>query len=133
MTTATREPPVRVVVIDDTVDLRDLLRYALSRGGFDVVGEASNGRAGIDIVRDERPDVVLLDLAMPIMGGAEALPHIRQLVPDAQIITFSGFDEARCEQMLVDGADGHLVKGTRLKDIVAYVVERVGNGSSGSE
>ena len=91
MTVATRERPVRAVVIDDTTDIRDLLRFALSRGGMDVVGEAGDGQAGVEVVREERPDVVLLDLAMPVMDGVEALPLIRELVPDAQIIVFSAF------------------------------------------
>ena len=89
--THARERPVRAVVIDDTTDIRDLLRIVLSRSGMDVVGEAGDGRAGVDLVRGERPDVVLLDLAMPVMDGVEALPLIRELVPDAQIIVLSAF------------------------------------------
>ena len=121
MTVATREPPVRAVVIDDTTDIRTLLCLALSRGGMQVVGEAGDGRAGVELVREERPDVVLLDLAMPVMDGVEALPLIRELVPDAQIIIFSAFAGAVSEQVLDSGADGYLLKGTPLREIVAYV------------
>ena len=118
----TWDRPVRVVVIDDSEDLRGLLRFALSRAGMDVVGEAGDGSAGLEVVREERPDVVLLDLAMPIMDGVEALPLIRELVPKAQIIVFSGFDVPLAQQVLEAGADGHVVKGTPLKDIVTYVL-----------
>ena len=100
MSVATRERPVRAVVIDDTTDIRDLLRFALSRGGMDVVGEAGDGQAGVEVVREERPDVVLLDLAMPVMDGVEALPLIRELVPDAQIIVFSAFAGGMSDQVL---------------------------------
>jgi two-component system, chemotaxis family, chemotaxis protein CheY len=127
VTVAGRELPVRVVMIDDSADLRGLVRFALTRAGMDVVGEAGDGSAGIEVVREERPDVVLLDLAMPIMDGVEALPHIRELVPDARIIVFSGFDVALSEQVLESGADGHVVKGTPLKDIVTYVLETLGD------
>jgi len=123
---AIRERPARVVVIDDSVDLRALLSFALSRAGMNVVGEAGDGSAGIEVVREERPDLVLLDLSMPVMDGVEALPLIRELVPDGQIIVFSGFDEALTQQVLDSGADGHVVKGLPLKDIVAYVEEKLG-------
>jgi CheY-like chemotaxis protein len=81
VTVASREHPVRVVVIEDSVDIRALVAFGLSRAGMDVVGEAGDGSAGVEVVREERPDVVLLDLAMPIMDGVEALPLIRELVP----------------------------------------------------
>jgi DNA-binding NarL/FixJ family response regulator len=128
---ATRERPVRAVVIDDTTDIRDLLRFALSRGGMDVVGEAGDGQAGVEVVRESRPDVVLLDLAMPVMDGVEALPLIRELVPDAQIIIFSAFAGAVSEQVLDSGADGYLLKGTPLREIVAYVDGKVDGTATG--
>jgi DNA-binding NarL/FixJ family response regulator len=118
---------VRVVVIDDTIDIRELLRVALSRSGMEVVGEAGDGREGIDVVREERPDLVMLDLAMPVMDGVEALPHIREIVPDARIIVLTGFDVATREELLESGADGLLIKGTPLKAIVAYIKEKLGD------
>jgi DNA-binding NarL/FixJ family response regulator len=116
-----QERVVRAVVIDDTSDIRELLTLVLTRSGMHVVGEAADGQAGIDVVRAERPDVVLLDLAMPVMDGIEALPIIRALVPDARIIVLSAFAGAVSEQVLEWGADGYLQKGTPLKEIVAYV------------
>jgi signal transduction histidine kinase/ActR/RegA family two-component response regulator len=120
--TAARTRPVRVVVIDDTYDLRELLRLALTRGGMEVVGEAGDGLAGIEAVRLERPDVVLLDLSMPVMDGLEALPSIRRLVPAAKIIVLSGFGATQMsERALATGADGYLQKGMSLKRILEYV------------
>jgi DNA-binding NarL/FixJ family response regulator len=118
---ATREQPVRAVVIDDTTDIRELLSLVLERSGMDVVGEAGDGQAGVELVRAERPDVVLLDLSMPVMDGIEALPLIRAIVPDARIIVLSAFAGGVTEQVLAAGADGYLVKGTPLKEIVAYI------------
>jgi signal transduction histidine kinase len=120
--TAPRTRPVRVVIVDDTYDLRELLRLALTRGGMEVVGEAGDGLAGIETVRLERPDVVLLDLSMPVMDGLEALPSIRRLVPGAKIIVLSGFGATQMsERALATGADGYLQKGMSLKRILEYV------------
>ena len=120
--TAARTRPVRVVIVDDTHDLRELLRLALTRGGMEVVGEAGDGLAGIEAVRSERPDVVLLDLSMPVMDGLEALPSIRQLVPGAKIIVLSGFGATQMsERALATGADAYLQKGIPLKRILDHV------------
>jgi len=68
---------VRVVLVDDTPSLRMLTRLTLDGTGFDVVGEAGDGQAGVELVTDLQPDLVLLDLAMPVMDGLEAMPLMR--------------------------------------------------------
>ncbi|GAA5155446.1 hypothetical protein GCM10023340_40730 [Nocardioides marinquilinus] len=129
MTTAdllTTAPPMRVVVVDDTADLRDLLRLALTRGGFDVVGEAGDGREGIEVVARHQPDVVLLDLAMPVMDGIEALPRIRARCPGATIVVLSGFGAQQMSaRALAAGADGYVQKGAPLGTILNYVTDLV--------
>ncbi len=123
---AQRTRPVRVVIIDDTYDLRELLRLALTRGGLEVVGEAGDGLSGIECVRLEKPDVVLLDLSMPVMDGLEALPTIRRLVPQAKIVVLSGFGATQMsEKAMTIGADGYLQKGMALKRIIEYVKDIV--------
>lgn len=124
MSAAVRARPLRVVIIDDTADLRELLRLALGRGGYDVVGEAGDGRRGIEVVREQRPDLVLLDLSMPVMDGLEALPSIRRSVPRAKVVVLSGFGATQMsERALAVGADGYVQKGASLDSILDYVGE----------
>lgn len=118
--------PLRVVIIDDTVDLRELLRLALVRGGMTVVGEAGDGLAGIATVAECLPDVILLDLSMPVMDGLEALPQLRELVPEARIIVLSGFGATQmAERALQIGADGYLQKGSSLGRILDHIRDLV--------
>jgi DNA-binding NarL/FixJ family response regulator len=123
---ATRAQPVRVVIIDDTEDIRILLRLSLSKGGMDVVAEAADGREGIEVVRRERPDVVLLDLGMPVLDGRRALPLIRQLMPDGRIIVLSAYGaDLMSEEVLGMGADGYVQKGFSMRRIVQFVEDAV--------
>jgi DNA-binding response OmpR family regulator len=111
---------VRVVLVDDTPSLRMLTRLALDDTGFDVVGEAGDGLAGVNLVKQLAPDLVLLDLAMPVMDGLEALPLMRASVPGVRVVILSGFDRRAMEsQVLEAGADGYLQKGTPPAEIVA--------------
>lgn len=114
----------RVVVVDDTSDLRNLLRLVLVRGGFEVVGEAADGRAGIEVARRTVPDIVLLDIAMPVMDGLEALPTLRRALPRAKIIAMSAFGATQmAARAVAAGADGYVQKGTSLHAILSYVEE----------
>lgn len=136
MTAALQQPdPLRVVIIDDTADLRELMRIALVRGGMQVVGEAGDGMAGIEAVRTHSPDVVLLDLSMPVMDGLTALPSIRALVPQARVIVLSGFGAGQMSERALElGADSYLQKGAslgrvldRIRDVVSgYPLSVVG-------
>lgn len=120
--------PVRVVLMDDTPDIRLLLRVALEAGGqFVVVGDAGDGAAGVELVRRERPDLVVLDLAMPVMDGIEALEHIRGASPETRTVVLSAFESSRmAERARAAGADAYLQKGTSAKRIVAEICATLG-------
>src|ERR1700710_923389 len=115
--------PLRVLVVDDTPDLRDLLTMALERTGeFQVVAHAENGRAGVDSAAAHEPDLVLLDIAMPVMDGLEALPLIRGACPDAIVVMLSGFGASEMTaKALAGGADGYIQKGQPLGSLLAQL------------
>jgi len=90
--------------------------------GIRVVAEAENGLTGIDVVGAHQPDVVILDMAMPVMDGLEALPHIKRASPVSRVLVVSGFDTATMSASAMEaGADGYLQKGAAP----AVLVERV--------
>jgi len=112
-----RDRPVwRVLLVDDARDIRVLLRRVFNAdGSYEVVGEAVHGQAAIALADELTPDVVVLDLAMPVMDGLEALPALRRRLPDAKIVVLSGFDGTRMrEPALLAGADAYVEKGGSL-------------------
>ena len=119
--------PLRVVLVDDMVELRAMIRLTLERSGhFVVVGDAGDGRAGIEVTAEVQPDLVLLDVSMPIMDGLEALPHLRQVAPKAQVVMLSGFSEARLgADAEAGGAAGYLEKGLAPQALVDRILEIV--------
>jgi PAS domain S-box-containing protein len=124
--TAPTEAPsthVRTVLIaDDAADLRYLLRFRLERGGLRVVGEAADGQRAIDLALEHRPDVVLLDLSMPVLDGLEAARRIRQALPAVTIVVLSGYpDEVMGERALAAGADAYCEKTVTLDEVYEAV------------
>lgn len=117
------EPTISVVTVDDTDAIRKLVALVLQlEGDIAVVGHACDGKEAIDVVSSSQPDVVLLDIAMPVMDGIEALPHLRAASPESQIVMLTGFGtediRRRCMQL---GAFAFLDKGVIAKDIVSAV------------
>ena len=112
--------PSRLLICDDVDDIRMLMRLAFeSDADFEVVGEAANGEEGIKAARELKPDAVLLDINMPIKGGMEALPELRQIIPDAAIVIFSGFEEwSLGDHAHGRGADAYIEKGTDIGEIL---------------
>ena len=109
---------LRVLIADDAAEIRLLLRMYLTGNKLEVVGEATNGKEAVDIATTEQPDAVILDLAMPVMDGLEAIPLIKQASPESKIVVLSGFDADRAAKTALDlGAERYLQKGVALGDI----------------
>ena len=118
---ASERDPWSVLLIDDTIDLRLLMRIALERTGrFRIVGEAGNGEEGVGLAEVMQPDLVVLDLNMPVMDGAEALPLIRAASPRSKIVIFSGLD-GKADDWEPAGASGYVVKGASASEIITQL------------
>lgn len=114
-----------VLLVDDTVEIRYLLRMLLANVTFcQVVAEAENGRDAVELARTLHPDVVILDVLMPVMDGAAALPRILEVSPRSKVLVYSSRPEAR-EELLRLGAVGYLEKGRDPQEVVRAVRELV--------
>ena len=110
---------VRVLIVDDSPDIRLMLRLLLGRDErFDVVGEGADGREAIELAGQLRPDVVLLDRQMPVLGGLEAIPEIRRAAPDTEIVLYTAAGGAETEAAAIGaGAIGVLWKRGATLDL----------------
>jgi DNA-binding NarL/FixJ family response regulator len=112
-----------VLICDDNDAMRTLLGVIVdSSPGLRVVGEASNGNDAVVEATRLQPDVVLLDLAMPVRSGLEALPDVREAAPGARVIVYSGFARGVvADEAMALGAAGYLEKGAHPDKIVALI------------
>ena len=116
--------PIRVLLADDHAGFRrGLAEMLLTDGGIEVVGEAKDGAEAIEIAKEERPDVVVLDLAMQFMGGREALgPILMEVSPPPGIVILTMHDGAgQRRELLQMGASAFLAKSASLQEILAAV------------
>lgn len=115
----------RIVICDDQASFREVLGLMLGiEDDFDVVGEASNGRDAIELVRGLQPDVLLLDIAMPVMDGLEALPYVRAAAPGTAVVVLTGLSSAELRQRALEaGARLVVEKGTDADEIAERVRE----------
>lgn len=110
-----------VVLVDDSGDLRALYRFTLDRSeDFEVVAEAADGLGGVAAARSHQPDLVLLDLSMPVMDGLQALPLILEACPATTVVMLTGYGASLgLPRMTADmGAAGYILKGTPLKAVL---------------
>lgn len=108
---------IRVLLADDADDIRFLLRIVLETDGrFDVVGDAADGMQTLELLESQRPDAVVLDMAMPKMDGLEVLAEMKVRGYDSKVLAFSGFNGAVEDQALELGAADYLRKGNATMD-----------------
>jgi DNA-binding NarL/FixJ family response regulator len=115
--------PIRVLVVEDHNVVRQGLVALLNVvEGLTVVGEAADGLEAIEQYRKHQPDVTLMDLRLPRMGGVEAIQHIRQEAPQARVIVLTTYDgDEDIYRALKAGARAYLLKGMTSEDLVTTI------------
>lgn len=115
--------PIRVLIVDDHMMMRTGLRYTLrSFEDLELVGEASSGAEAIEKCAELQPDVILMDMVMPGIDGAETTRKIRQFCPEIKIIALTSFHEKDLvEKALQAGAIGYLLKNVEAKELAQAI------------
>jgi len=115
--------PIRVVIVDDHPVVRDgLTRIVSGESDMTVVGEAEDGLIGVSVCTKNEPDVVVMDLSMPNMGGLEAITEIRKEKPDIRFVIFSVYrGEEDIHRAFEAGASGYLFKVVQRQELLAAI------------
>ena len=123
--------PIRTLLADDHTIVREGVRaLLLADGGIQVVGEARNGREAVELAVELKPDVVVMDIAMPLLNGLEATRQIVTAVPSVKVLILSAHsDDAYIDRVIAVGAAGFLIKQTSAQ-ILAKAIHEVMAGNA---
>ncbi len=122
---------IRALLADDHTIVREGLRaLLLADGGIEVIGEARNGREAVLLTKELKPDVVVMDIAMPLLNGLEATRQILSAVPKTKVLVLSAHsDDAYIDRVIAVGAVGFLIKQTSAQ-ILAKAIHEVMAGKA---
>jgi two-component system, NarL family, response regulator LiaR len=114
---------IRVLVVDDHRYIHEIITKALERvSDITIVGQAANGTEAIRLCEDTHPDLVLMDVVMPVMDGLQATEIIRRKYPDLRILVLSSFqDHQSVHKILRSGAVGYITKDSLTRDLVDVI------------
>ncbi|HVV00464.1 MAG TPA: response regulator transcription factor [Verrucomicrobiae bacterium] len=116
---------ISVLLVDDHTVVRQGLRALLSvEEDMEVVGEAENGRQAVQLVKKLLPEVVVMDVAMPLLNGLEATRQILKFTPRTRVLVLTSYGDDECVSQLMDaGASGYLIKQTAANDLLKAIRE----------
>lgn len=120
---------ISIVIAEDNDMMRSLLRGMLRGEAYDVIGEAGNGAAAVDMVKRLKPDIVCMDVVMPEKNGIEALCEIKAALPETEVIMVTGnSDPETVQESIQNGASGFIIKpfnAARVLDTLNKVGGRI--------
>jgi two-component system chemotaxis response regulator CheY len=109
----------KVLIVDDAAFMRMAIKKVLVKNGFEIVGEAENGKIGVEKYIECQPDIVTMDITMPDMTGVEALKKIREIDNKAKIVMVSAMgQEAMVKEAILSGAKSFIVKPFKEEHII---------------
>src|SRR5260221_5774795 len=119
---------LRVVLADDHAVLRQGVRALLERHGLEVVAEASDGRAAVEVAREHEPDVAVLDIMMPLLNGIDAARQIVEARPGIQIVMLTALEQERLVTEAVRAGVRGFVLKTQAGEDLAQAIQQVSRG-----
>lgn len=120
-----------VLLCDDALFMRTMLRGIVDSGGYEVIGEAGNGRAAVEMYATLRPDLVIMDMVMPEMSGLDAVREIRALDPCARIVMCSAMGQQQLvSDALASGARGFITKPFTASRVLEALADLVGGAAA---
>jgi len=118
---------VRVLIVDDALFMRRMIRDIFSREGFEVVGEAENGAEAVRLHRDLKPDLTTMDIVMPVLDGLSALREVVRMDPRANVIMVSALgQESLIAEAIEAGAREFIVKPFQASRVLKVVQSALG-------
>lgn len=122
----------RILIVDDHALFRDGLKMLINHeSDMEVVGEAENGKFAIERARELQPDIILMDVKMPVMDGVEASRHIMAEMPGMKILALSMYsNDGFLTRMKSAGAMGYFLKGNDFKELSEAIRKSIGIKSS---
>ncbi|WAM32112.1 chemotaxis protein CheY [Caldicellulosiruptor naganoensis] len=117
----------RILIVDDAAFMRMMLKDIITKNGYEVAGEAENGRRAVELYKELKPDLVMMDITMPEMDGIQAVREIKKIDPQAKIIMCSAMgQQAMVIESIQAGARDFIVKPFQAERIVEAIKKVLG-------